>query len=721
MAHSKAIEWAATSAVILFVALLPAEVLAEVTVEPAPGRSGVYRVSFRFRPPIAPERVSVAGTFNEWKKDAHPLRNEDGDGTWEIALVLKSGRYAYKFVVDQRTWLRDQANPLTEPDGFGEFNSVVEVGITPESRGGKDAARDDGQLRIYPEAAKFHDPRADVELAGDALFFKARFSEGDIERVFFETPGGAGLPMRFLHAHKGQEVYGIERPNVRGAWRYRFRVEDGPERWILGPRGVIDKETATGWFVPSPSAGPAVPDWVRDAVFYQIFPDRFANGDPSNDPPGTESWGTAPRIDNFFGGDLEGVRTRLGTLEELGVTAIYFNPLFAAPSNHKYDTADYLAIDPHLGTNALLKALVSEAHARGIRVILDGVFNHSGDRFWAFQDVLKNGAESRYKDWYFIRKFPVVVKEHPEYEAWWGFAHLPKLNTGNPETRKYLLGVAAHWIREAGIDGWRLDVPNEVPHDFWREFRTVVKKAKRDAYIVGEIWTDGSPWLEGDQFDAVMNYTFRDVVLKWVSGGSAGDLDAGLGLRHRYPLSIAQVLYNPLGTHDTIRLLTACGGSVERAKLAVLLQMTFPGAPAIYYGDEVGLSGDKDPDCRRSFPWELGEQNRELLEHYRKLIRLRKTHPALSRGAFRAILVDEPAGVYAFLREYPGETICVVFNPSSTEHTIALPLSSFGLAAGKDRRDFADLASGETVTSQDGWLRVEVPPVGGRMFRLTSE
>jgi len=244
----------------------------------------------------------------------------------------------------------------------------------------------------------------------------------------------------------------------------------------------------------------------------QIFPDRFYNGNPANDPPGTEPWGNKPTNDNFFGGDLEGLLEKIPYLHQLGVNALYLNPIFSAPSNHKYDTNDYLIIDPSFGNRTVLRKLVKSLHSHGIRIILDGVFNHTGTGFWAFRDVLAKGEASPYKDWYYFEGFPVRMEPKPNYQCWWDIASLPKLRATNPEVRQYLLAVGTHWLREEGINGWRLDVPNEIEPAFWEEFRRQVKEVDPQAYLTGEIWRDARFWL-GKYFDGVMNYSFRQLVL----------------------------------------------------------------------------------------------------------------------------------------------------------------------------------------------------------------
>lgn len=404
-------------------------------------------------------------------------------------------------------------------------------------------------------------------------------------------------------------------------------------------------------------------------MFYQIFPERFANGDPSNDPPSVRPWGGKPAADSFFGGDLQGVIDHLDHLEALGVDAIYFTPLFESPSNHKYNTRDYMKVDPHFGTNEKLKELIDACHARGIRVMLDAVFNHAGSTFPPFLDVLEKGRESRYADWFHIREFPPAVKDgRPTYETFAFVPEMPKWNTEHPEAKAYLFNVVRHWT-SMGIDGWRLDVANEVDHRFWREFRQLVKSINPDAYILGEIWHDPLMWLMGDQFDAVMNYPFTTAVLDFVvhrkldAQGFARQLSRLLA---SLPSRVHHHAFNLLDSHDTPRLLTLCGGNRAKMKLATAVQFAFPGAPCIYYGDEIGLEGGHDPDCRRCMEWDPAKQDRGLFDHYRALIRLRKRHPALRTGEFRIRSADPGGTVVAFDRFNERERLMVVLNNGET-------------------------------------------------------
>jgi cyclomaltodextrinase len=462
------------------------------------------------------------------------------------------------------------------------------------------------------------------------------------------------------------------------------------------------------------NAGFATPEWVKDAVFYQIFPERFFNGNRQNDPAGTMPWGSKPELFNFMGGDLDGVIQKLPYLKELGVNAIYFNPIFDAPtSNHKYNTADFMKVDPAFGDINTFKRLITQAHALGIKVVLDAVFNHSGDTHWAFRDAEKNGTQSKYWNWYLFHSFPVVKDPKPNYEAWWGHATLPKFNEYNPEVREHLFQVAEYWAK-LGIDGWRLDVPNEIRDmNFWREFRTRVKRVNPDLYIVGEIWGDGSPWLQGDQFDAVMNYAFREQVLNFFveDKASVDQIDWGLeGLRKRHPDSVTYSMFNVLGSHDTARMLTMAKGDLNKVRLAALFMMTYVGAPVIYYGDEIGMAGEMDPDCRRTFPWDPAQQNLELRNYYKRLIQIRNQYSALRRGSFRSLMRHNDNRTFAYLREDAKSKLIVVMNNHTKAQDIPMDLSRVSVPDG----NLKDLITGRTLQIRNGQLVVpQVPPKTG--------
>ncbi len=437
---------------------------------------------------------------------------------------------------------------------------------------------------------------------------------------------------------------------------------------------------------------PDPPAWVRDAIFYQIFPDRFASSPRVAKPNRLEPWDSPPTMHGFKGGDLAGVGERLDHLQELGVDAIYLNPIFASASNHRYHTYDYFQVDPLLGGNQALRDLLDTAHARGMRVILDGVFNHASRGFWPFHHLLECGAQSPYLDWFIINGFPLRAydeKHPPNYEAWWNLPALPKLNVANPDTRAYLLDVAEHWIR-FGADGWRLDVPTEIDDpDFWRAFRQRVRDANPEAYLVGEIWHAAPEWLAGDRFDAIMNYPLaftalgfcahRTLQTQYRPGGftlqrlkTSETLARLADIHSLYRPDVVFSQLNLLGSHDTPRFLTLAGGDHSALHLATLLQMTLPGAPCIYYGDEIGLEGGPDPDCRRAFPWNPDQWHLPTWAFMRRAVALRREHAVLRQGSFTPLYGRK--GVLAYLRRLGAESVLVILNASREETTRAIKL-----------------------------------------------
>ena len=471
---------------------------------------------------------------------------------------------------------------------------------------------------------------------------------------------------------------------------------------------------------PVPGGGPGAdgPDWVRDAVFYQVFPDRFASSVRVPKPGALERWDAPPTPSGFKGGDLLGIAEHLDDLVQLGITGLYLNPVFASASNHRYHTYDYELVDPLLGGDAALRTLLDEAHARGVRVILDGVFNHASRGFWPFHHVLENGAASPYRDWFRLDSEVLSggrgLNAYPDrreteaierlksghgttapgvdptgaaaaggpaagggsgspsqwilgYQAWWDLPALPKLNHSNPAVREYIYGVAERWTR-FGIDGWRLDVPEEVDEPgFWEEFRRRVLAVNPEAYLVGEIWNPAPEWLSGGRFHAVMNYPLAESILSFVGGAR---LDRELVAktheygRHvhaidgpefgrqlaevmaTYPPAVASLQLNLLGSHDTPRFISLAGGDAAALRLATLIQMTLPGAPCIYYGDEVGLEGREDPDCRRAYPWDPARQDRGLRDFIAGLIAVRRANPVLRRGRFELLAAEGSSVAY---------------------------------------------------------------------------
>lgn len=478
-------------------------------------------------------------------------------------------------------------------------------------------------------------------------------------------------------------------------WSFAFRTKAGRAVYFV-PGGITNAVERLDRFVLPDLAPLSVPQWSRGAVIYQIFPDRFANGDPSNDPIDTEEWDSEPGNRGFHGGDLIGVTDHLDYLQALGADVVYLNPIFLSPSNHRYDAVDYEQVDPVLGGNEALASLVESAHERGMRIVLDASFNHCHPRFFAFQDVVQRGEWSRYRNWFIVKEWPVRIKVRgplrgwqaewlpvwtaqagleldyvddegpavePTYESWYGVPTMPRVNLADPEARGYMVAIGARWVTDPGIDGWRLDVARYVDPDFWNDFRQSVRKVNPQTYLLGEIFGDASEWLQGDRFDATMNYTFREICLRFLAreeadaSQTAGDL-AHLWAMYPWPVTLAN--QNLLGSHDTARFLTAAGEDVWRLQLATLLQLTFPGAPGIYYGDEIGLTGKNDPHCRRTFDWNRDPLGHPVAQSIASLTDLRRRHPALIEGEWRPLASS--GDVLAFSRHRGRRSLAVVVN-----------------------------------------------------------
>lgn len=443
-------------------------------------------------------------------------------------------------------------------------------------------------------------------------------------------------------------VYPVDDPRVA----YYFLLEKGDEQWLYGDSGFakpelvnIDEDESSAFvnfhfpFINRIDIHKK-PSWVNSAVFYQIFPERFCNGNKENDPDWVKPWGyhTVSNLD-FYGGDLDGIRQKLPYLQELGITGLYLTPVFESPSSHKYDTTDYRKIDPGFGDEKTMKLLVKEAHDRGIRVMLDGVFNHCGSNFLPWRDVMEKGPKSPYYDWFMINRWPCREQEGSTRDGrYYSFAfaeRMPKLNTSEKKVRDYFLDTVRYWIETFDIDGLRLDVANEISHLFCRELRQMTKQLKPDFYLLGEIWHDAMPWLGGDEFDAVMNYPFAAAIREfWYQPEKTkSDLEEAIHENLvRYMRQTTEVLFNLLDSHDTDRLIHQTGGNQDLFFQQLAMLFTMPGSPCIYYGTEIAIEGGADPDCRRCMPWDQIEQGNyaEITEQIKQLIALRKEPAARS-------------------------------------------------------------------------------------------
>ena len=503
-----------------------------------------------------------------------------------------------------------------------------------------------------------------------------------------------------------------------GLYWYWFTAQiDGEERKIGRDErhAVFANHEPCPWQMTVCSLDYTTPDWIKGGVFYHIFVDRFKKSGElplRNGAVARKDWGETPifepdeygevKNNDFFGGNLAGIIEKLPYLYELGVTCIYLSPVFEAASNHKYDTSDYMKIDPSFGNEKDFENLCSRAAEMDMRVICDGVFNHTGDDsvyFDRYGNYGENGAynskESPYYPWFSFYEWP------DKYEAWWGIKTLPQVREDNPDYRRFIFGengVLRHWMR-AGAAGWRLDVADELPEAFLEELRLAVKTENPNALIIGEVWEDATTkvaygqrrhYLEGLELDTVMNYPFKDAIIDYIMSGNAAVIAETVeGICENYPKPALDCLMNGLGTHDTPRILTILGGkhyaskaeratatldeesrcaALERLKSAVVLQCTLPGVPCIYYGDEVGLEGYEDPLNRRCFPW--GEEDKGIFTWYNEVLRIRRSEDVFADGEYRTLLAEN--GVYAFIRQNGSEHLAVAVNQSREEARIRL-------------------------------------------------
>jgi len=757
----------------------------------AAGPGKPRRVTFEYRPSTPPKELSLAGTFNNWTVGKTLMTDPDGDGVYSVTLLLPEDTYQYKFVADGN-WITDNKAKSFQDDGFGGKNSVV---VVDDSFPGIELATGDG--KIFTEGIEHRQTPGELNRVSDTeLDLTVRTYQNDVQHVevAWKASGGGEKGLVELEPQGTDATFQYWRgsivvPGGVPDLRYGILYEDGGTVLAGLPGGFVpaaDELDPGEMFAYSEDLFPrfTTPDWVRDGVIYQIFPDRFANGDPSNDPDFSEPYykgrTTLPsggktndeyyhlvkdwydvgglarspyRTDgkpdwySFYGGDIAGVRQNLDYLQDLGVTILYFNPLFPARSNHKYDAIDYHAIDPHFATVDEFKAFVQEAHDRGIRIVADWVINHIGDASPYFQDTVKKGPDSQYWTWFEWKKWPLPAIAPSDwreyYECWWGFGQMPDLNYDlsrpaaaenavtdvsqaevNWPVVNYILDSARWWLGELDIDGFRLDVPNEVPFWVWKIFREEVRKVKPDTYLVGEIWSDAGDWVSPECFDATMNYKyFCDPVMDFIGKGriDAARFDRALSAgRMAYPVQATRVMMNLVDSHDKPRFLTATGGDVRRLKLAALVAMTYVGAPHVYYGDEIAMRGAADPDCRRPFDWKWKDDAERAATHewYHTLAGLRRDHPALVTGEFRTLVAEGP--VYAYARRDGSDTFVVAMNVSDREAEVAVPLAALGgLADGVVLRDMAGGGLGD-VTVAGGELALKLAPISGTVLGIPA-
>jgi glycosidase len=730
------------------------------------------------------ESVDLVGSFTGWQPNMLPMHLIENSPRFSCVVELPDGTHHYRLLINGHLWLEDlTADPkLREPDGKGGFNSGICIG--PDSRSFGAAKKGAVECRAIR-----HDPRRPEDFAAISkrlAVLTARTMHDDAQAVSIRLEGGKMvIPMRRMASGSGYDHWSANCSVQQSDFKYCLEVSDGPARVAvdsggcreIGPASSSATVGDTKPFIAGMNMAFETPDWAKRVVWYQIFPERFCNGDPSNDPPRTVPWthkwykpykpkstrskkGDKPGagskdsfsesggffdfiFDRRYGGDLQGVKQRLPYLKDLGITAIYFNPIFLAESMHKYDASDFRHIDDYFGVAGSLQRIkgettdpatwqwsesdlvfldfLKEAHRLGFKVVLDGVFNHVGRDFWAFKDVLRNGEKSEYAGW-----FDVASWKPFHYKAWDKpdgtlprLKHDDALGLAKP-VREHLFAVTKRWMDpdgdgdpSDGIDGWRLDVAGDINANFWRDWRKVVKKINPDAYIVAELWQESRQWLDGETFDAVMNYPFavswqRFIVNKKRKITASEFQKQLLQILDWYPPQVNYVLQNLFDSHDTDRAASMLMNPdleydqsnrqqdngpkykpdkptktcYEKLKLSVTFQMTFLGAPMIYYGDEVGIYGADDPSCRKPMLWaDLMPYDDpderivpDVLEHYRRMIALRNTYPALQLGTFEPLLANDSMGVFAYSRRLDGQEIIVVLNSSDAAHNLDVPV-----------------------------------------------
>jgi len=454
-------------------------------------------------------------------------------------------------------------------------------------------------------------------------------------------------------------------------FKYYFALTNDGKTSYFTSDGLLEEILPVNYFYYSAINDDEIlnlPKWAEGEIIYQLLIDRFYDGDPSNNPENCRHPEELPDRSTYYGGDFQGIIKKLDYLKSLGVKIIYLSPLFLSPTYHKYDIKDYYQIEAIYGGEAGLKELVQKAHEKGLRIILDGIFNHCSSEHPFFQDLLRNGEKSPYRDWFYVYSYPV----NPELLNYDSFAcqvpSMPRFNTSNPEVIAYLTESAAYWTRTLDIDGWRLDVADEVAPSFWREFRRKVKAVQPEAIIIGEVWNQASRWLYGDQFDSVTNYKYRQHLLDFLLGKIDSNVFWKRVIRNLilYYTPTHNYLVNLVGSHDTIRLITALKNE-KMHFLALAITLLINGMPLIYYGDEVGLEGDVDPDNRRAFPWHITKRELGMLQD---IGNIRSASKVLKKGNLLPLYTK--SRLLGFMRRYGEEEIIVYGNFSESEEEVSV-------------------------------------------------
>lgn len=596
------------------------------------------------------------------------------------------------------------------------------------------------------------DGRIQIRLQAEPVFQEAVLvcNDGRLYAVPMEKWESDG---RFQHWHI------TFHPNEKQPLHYYFAFrKDETHVAYFGRHGITGAVESPFISLPEDRRPFVTPHWMHGAVIYQIFPERFCNGDPNNDPENTSPWGSSPteKAVQFMGGDLNGITAKLDYLKELGIDLIYINPVNSSPSNHKFDAREFYHVDPAFGGDEALEELVDQAHQKGLKVIVDASFNHCHPTFPYFQDIKENGPDSPYWDWFTIKEYPLTVKYRPHlyassgwladpaeiqgwfqkftsltnipvitvddndgpliepsYDAWYNVINMPRFNQDNPQTRAYFMDVTKHWLTKFKLDGWRMDVVQYVVPDFWQDFRRTAKETNPEAYLLAEVWGDTSFWLAGNRFDATMNYTFRDLCMGYFAEEAIDTETFKNGIVRMlgmYTPQVTAVNQNLVSSHDVARFLHHANEETTRLHAVLFFQMTMPGAPSIYYGDEIGMTGGDDPDNRRAFPWhDEASWHTETLTFTKTLTQLRHQQPALRYGDWCSVWVGDEA--LAFTRTYEEERLLVVLTRAQPLETATLPIQA---------KQVTILFGKGQATIQQGGVQVQsIPAWSGQVIKLS--
>lgn len=723
--------------------------------------------------------IYIAGNFNDWSAEKDELIYNKELGIFKKVLFLPEGKYVYKFVVNGE-WITDKTAEAFEPDGRGGKNSVLIV----DDRF-NDAVFKKGDNKIFIDNIPVKIDYSLVDPVKENEYrFKARSFANDVDKVELVIRIGREgkekvIPLNVLCRGTVYDFYNINLKVNKLPVYFTFKFTDGEKTIYQTPNGFIDKKPmlkSMYSFGRNEIKYFESPEWAKNGIIYQIFTDRFRNGDPDNDQDFKEFYYNGvrnlpetgktngeyfhfvhdwydvkglskspyrtdgkPDYFSFYGGDIKGVMEKLIYLSDLGITIIYFNPLNEARSNHKYDPVDYKRIDPHFADEKTFKKFVKKAHSLGIRIIVDMAFNHTGNYNLQFLDTVKKGPASRYWNWFEWRKWPLPEAGAPTpcsyYDCWWGFPIHPTLNydLSRPNDKEndvvnisnaipnmavvhYVLDAARYWL-DLGIDGFRLDVPNEVPFWMWEKFCKAVKLKKPDALIIGEIWGNAIKWIGPQYFHSTMNYKyFRDPVLSFFARRTIDaerfDKELAPG-RCIYPEESVFAMMNLAGSHDTERIRTMSGGDIKKVLLIALFEATYVGIPHVYYGDEVGLEGGKDPDNRRTFPWnwERYVSRRNIHEFYRRVFKIRKKYSALRTGEYRTVLAK--GNLFAFERKDDKNKILIILNNEDEECTVPINTESFNLP---EESILFDELNGKRYYTRNKPIKIVLPALSGAVL-----